>query len=287
MLQKNNLKNIVYEIHNKFDIAQDNLLKKSKKTLEKIIKSIKGIEIEKLKKQNLIEIEKLKKLSKVGFTSISKNDTYENKIKEYELLKKEMEYHIDFCRMVERYKSEYPVLKFLTLEKLDHLCDKYGLIYNPINKYIKDIPDKNLKEIEDTQLLKKEDQLLFDYYLIILNNKNKFLKGDIEAYYRAKLKGIGIINKNWITNKMLYERCFTFNILPFKTSNENDYFIIDEYNVKNLFIAAPKSYFNLSNIKTRKNKNNKKIFFVDYSIVFRWVKGGVQIITKWGKESLD
>lgn len=56
-----------------------------------------------------------------------------------------------------------------------------------------------------------------------------------------------------------------------------------------LFIAAPPSHFNLNGL----SKQNKYSFFritetqVDDPIVFRYCRGGVQVISKWGLEAED
>lgn len=55
-----------------------------------------------------------------------------------------------------------------------------------------------------------------------------------------------------------------------------------------IFIAAPKSHFNLKGLKKQKLGffNFMRIEPVD-PIVFRYVNGGIQIISKWGDEAND
>ncbi len=57
-----------------------------------------------------------------------------------------------------------------------------------------------------------------------------------------------------------------------------------------LFIAAPKSHFNLDNLIFDQSKgyyDSRNVVEPKDPIVFRYVVGGVQILSKWGIESLD
>lgn len=53
-----------------------------------------------------------------------------------------------------------------------------------------------------------------------------------------------------------------------------------------LFIAAPKSDFNLEGL-SKKGKGYFNVFEIKDPIVFRYVRGGIQVITKWGLEADD
>jgi hypothetical protein len=64
---------------------------------------------------------------------------------------------------------------------------------------------------------------------------------------------------------------------------------IEKLDRTSLFIAAPKSHFNLDGLK-KKNKFgffNFTIFEVKDPIVFRYCRGGVQVLSKWGDETND
>src|SRR5690606_16055774 len=57
------------------------------------------------------------------------------------------------------YKQAYPFLKFLTEDELERICEKYGLIFAKVDRYIKEVPEKNIRDIEQAQALKDEDRV--------------------------------------------------------------------------------------------------------------------------------
>ena len=140
------------------------------------------------------------------------------------------------------YKEAYPFLKFLTEEKLEEICEKYNLIYAPVQNYIEDVPQKNLKEIAAAQELKVADARDRDLKTI-----------------RSGIDSFGLVET-------------------------------EETVRAGLFIAAPESHFDLKGL----TKKGVRGFFKTVirketkdPIVFRYVKGGIQVLTKWGLEAND
>ena len=41
----------------------------------------------------------------------------------------------------------YPDIKFITLTQVNALCTKYGLVFGPINRFVGDIPQKNINDM--------------------------------------------------------------------------------------------------------------------------------------------
>ena len=54
-----------------------------------------------------------------------------------------------------------------------------------------------------------------------------------------------------------------------------------------LFIAAPKSHFNLDGLKKTSKFSFNLVTIQKDPIVFRYCRGGIQVITKWGLEAGD
>ena len=63
---------------------------------------------------------------------------------------------------------------------------------------------------------------------------------------------------------------------------------MEEINRDGLFIAAPKSHFDLKGLKKKGlGFFNFTVTEVKDPIVFRYVKGGIQVLSKWGLEAND
>lgn len=279
-----NIKNIfksqevlIQEIHDEFDTAQDRLLQEAKKILES---------------NSLTHNEKIEQLAErlksVGFLNTQI-------VREAEKIKdkrSKQQAHLDITReqaeLIEYYKFNYPMLKFLTIEELDRICDKYGLIYAHVSAYKKDVPEKNLKDIECAQLLKDIDVLQDIKYCVLKPHTNTMIIGDTFAgkrHFRQR-KAPYIVNQHFghFSSADEYMR---------NTYGFTQPYIVDTVtNITEkrtgLFIAAPKSHFDLKGLnKKGKGFFNISIIEVKDPIVFRYVKGGVQVLTKWGLEAED
>jgi len=207
---------IIQQIHDAFDGAQDTLLK----------------EAEEITKENLVDnTSHIKKMVELGFTSSKK---VQEASKKMEAATK----NARKAKLILKYKEKYPFLKFLTVEKLNEICEKYNLVHAPVENYIEDVPEKNLIEIANAQELDVGDALHDDV-------KNVRENGRTTTTRTVKA---------------------------------------------GLFIAAPENQFNLDGL----TKKGVRGFFkevvtskVDDPIVFRYVKGGIQVLSKWGLEAND
>lgn len=125
---------IVEKIHNEIDSAQDRILNEALNLIE----NSEHIEA---------SIKKSERLKNLGFTKSSFVVSTEEEIKKLNEAKEK-------ATLVKMYKESYPFLKFITEEEFDIICKKYDLIYAPVDSYCKDVPDKNIIEIENAQELK-------------------------------------------------------------------------------------------------------------------------------------
>ena len=241
---------IVEAIHREFDEAGEKILQEALAIINK------GTD----------DVHKAMRLKKLGFTSaeiVTKTKEQQNII---EISEKDAE-------LVQYYRQTYPFLKFLKEEQLDAICKKYNLIYAPVANYIGDVPEKNLREIEQAQPLKKEDEI------------KPWSFWESEVGRDLNLLSIGIIRTSLFTKqtneKMATEEKKNISAIkpieklrPQRTFNDK----------RGLFIAAPQSHFNLEGLK-----NEGLGFFKEVKdpIVFRYVRGGIQVLSKWGLEAYD
>jgi hypothetical protein len=247
---------IVEEIHAEFDNAQDALLKEAKEII----------------KQNRVEdTTHVKKMHDLGFVN-SKAVTDAKKKLDSALLSAEN------AKSIMHYTEAYPFLKFLTIDKLDSICEKYDLIHAPVKHYLMDVPKKNLEDIENAQKMVPGDTPE-EIWRLEITTKTLWKKKDI-AFAEA-----------WRGDHRPFGMTFA-NMLPSKEISWSDIRSSCEFMTEDkegLFIAAPKSHFNLKGL-TQKSERG---FFqtqreeVDDPIVFRYVRGGIQVLTKWGLEADD
>lgn len=258
----------VQKIHNEIDTAQDRLLIEAEDTISKL-----SLSEENLSKFNLLE--------KAGFVNSE----------EYVMLKSVVEksnQNIEKAKLINYYKSNYPFIKFLTIEEFDKICDKYNLIYGPSSSYKKDIPFDNLKEIDSAKPLNNSDKPVD-----IILYKVECSISDLS--YGMSVSGLSLNERNAIRKGIIIERnkyylnhCSRtlteyFN-KPVTVAYESLYQEVTNIDRSGLFIAAPKSHFDLGKLK-----NLGKGFFNFKTepkdpIVFRYVKGGIQVLSKWGDE---
>ncbi len=270
-------KQIIAEIHNEFNSAQDRLLSEAENILSKINLP------NKLEKEEVAN-----RLKSIGFINnplvkqcdLIAKEREESKIT---LVKTEEEANI-----IRHYKYTYPFLKFVTEGELDRICDKYNLIHAPVKNYIKEVPEKNLRDIERAQILNSLDASKNVKILRILNfwydtpqGVKDFLSNGIEIPDDVNTKYDHYI-EFWVRN-ILRENGFTTGAYVYKNAE------VESIDMSGLFIAAPKSHFDLGKLKKKSKYGffDVEIFEVKDPIVFRYVKGGIQILTMWGLEAND
>jgi hypothetical protein len=271
---------IILEIHNEFDTAQDRLLDQADKLLSEL----------NIPTETSIE-QKAAKLKALGFVNS------ESVLQADKLIQKRTEIQnviVDTkeqAELIKYHKHTYPFQKFLTESELDRICQKYGLIYAPVRNYSKDVPDKNINEISNADALKLEDIVRTLYYYKAISSN---IKEDCPKIIKDHLlSGVLLPNKESCENMWYYVQYPIRKLYDIELKNvlkyyTQDYSIVVE-NKEGLFIAAPKSHFNLDGL-TQKNKFsylNVTIREIKDPIVFRYVRGGIQVLSKWGLEAQD
>ncbi len=271
---------LIKKLHAEVDNAEDRLLKEADEVLEK---ALEGTQIQTLSSLK----EKAERLEKIGFGSAEAVQEY-NRVKD-----QEEERYFKILRAKERaelikyYKQNYPFQKFITEEELDRLCVKYNLIHAPVANYIKQVPEKNLKEIENAKQLDEKDDggQLYNYIYKSGASAKEFKS------FCNKLGGLPftkhqideIKNKYGIGGHM---EDLIYHLSP-KLIKKTILSDLEEIDRRGLFIAAPEGHFNLKGISKKSKFGFFKTTIKKDPIVFRYVKGGIQVLTKWGLEAQD
>lgn len=270
----NRQEKLIAEIHAEFDTAQDRLLKEAKKVLNDVNTNVIGI---------------AERLKSIGFknTPTAKRGA---EVKE-KLVKSK-----DEATLIEYYAQTYPFLKFLTESELDRICKKYNLIYAPSDRYTEEVPEKNLRDIEVAQpLLNKDDARLQTYFSGKVWCAYEYKA--LDKILRAKCSDLSnVLFEKYETDKYISEETRiaigVLDKLKIDRSGIDRHIWIDgtvtEVKRSGIFIAAPQSHFNTEGLK-KKGLGFFHIFETEIKdpIVFRYVRGGVQVLTKWGLEAND
>jgi hypothetical protein len=138
---KDNINDIILEIHKSYDTSVDRLLSEAKEILA-------NCETE--------DIKKGERLLKLGFINSTKAKQSEETLRK----KKEVETK---AKLIEYYKFHYPNQKFITREQVAEINKKYGLVCVTADCYKMDIPEKNLREIEAFSL--KEGDEVYNVHI--------------------------------------------------------------------------------------------------------------------------
>lgn len=283
-------KTTVEQIHAEFDSGQERILAECDKVLSEL----------KIPTETRLE-NKAKMLEELGFTNCEPVKQAES-LKETKLkIKEQINITAQKAESIRYFKNKYPLDKFITVDELERICNKYNLIHAPVSNYIKDIPEKNVLEMKNRKVLDNDDILEDLFYiesvtgeedfkklLKFLGKKDPFLTNeDVIRCHKLhrQIPFSSIILKQWIFGENSDHMVFydTKKVLGLD-------FHITSYskiNKSGLFIAAPKSHFNLEGLskKTKYGFFNITAHKVKDPVVFEYCKNNViRIITKWGTE---
>lgn len=271
-------------IHAEFDNAEEKILQEC----AELLKNTDVITETQLEK-------KAKILKELGFNNsepVKQAESFFKKRKEKKLILVKTKL---IAETINELKVKYPNEKFITVDELERICNKYNLIHAPVANYIKDIPEKNVLEMSNVKKLEKEDNI---EELIQLNGieNNKLLKliGHPDGVFtQSQIDDLCIKYHGWNVDEWtLNARVITWLYVISKSFNLNHYKYysydsVEIINKNGLFIAAPKSHFNLNKL----NKKSKFGYFkvtkqeVKDPVVFEYCKNNiVRIITKWGTD---
>jgi len=237
---------IVEQIHEDFFTEVDKILESAK-----IMKNVNT------QHQDLID--KSERLKQLGFVNSKEVRESQIELNRLSKLRHENESKESLIRAINYFSVQYPQYKFITEESVKRICEKYGLVYSKISDYIGNVPDKNLKHIEEFKI-KSEDEA---YLKRVNNNWNM---SDSISYISKQEYDYGIKNR--------YESRRNYS---------------EDYKNAPLEIAAPIEDFNMKG-KEIENFKLKNIPIPD-PVVLKPVmferKKYYLIVTAWGPEAGD
>lgn len=242
-------KSIIEEIHETFYTEVDRLLEMAniKVTDYSINKEL---------------IDKGDRLKSLGFTNSKEaNNAFAEKIRVCNI-ESENEQKDKLIRAINYFKSKYPLYKFITEDSVKKICEKYNLIYSTVDRYIGEVPDKNLKDIENFKIQNGDCAYIRTTTFNYLSETNRTVDySDYLDYLKNK--------KNIISPLSMPVR------VTFRKSK--------------LEIAAPKSDFNLKDSELRDFKLGDKHIpdpVVLHPVMFENTQYYL-IVTAWGDEASD
>lgn len=283
---------LVLEIHNEFDTAQDRLLQEANDFMAFLnVQSETDIErkAEQLKRLGFVNSEVVKKAE----TITTERAKTQQKIVESQ----------EQAELIQYYKFNYPFQKFLTESELERICNKYNLVFASVDRYKKDVPQKNLDEISNATQLKEKD-IEEDVYTINLKYPSQFdtkrcleILGKTEfSFTKREIYNLHCQFIDYWSGRLIDEWNF---------GSKSDYMILYDFckhhklgslstftytktDKSGLFICAPQSHFDLDGLKKTKSGFFKILETeVKDPIVFRYCRGGIQVLSKWGLEADD
>lgn len=176
--------------------------------------------------------------------------------------------------LAKNYAFEYPGYKFVTDEIFDRVREKYNLFTGEPKKYIKEIPDENVNDLNKFMVMNDENQEYHAVSMWMYHNREVIQNtGDffiVQGIHSPNLSGTKEECEKYISehNKKAKDRQSRVDLAIEETK---------------ILITAPLDHFDLnrSEIKGRDIVDIK----VDDPIITKKVKGGHIIITAWDKEA--
>jgi hypothetical protein len=228
-------KELIEEIHFEFDSATERLLSEAKEILAN---------------SSGIAKEKAERLKRLGFNSAKPVA----ETKEQEEVEKKSN---DLANKIVYFQQFYPSNKFITEQEAERICKKYGLALGPVGRYIGDVPEKNLREIEQFQLRQEDGQPVYNY------SRARGVFGGLSGYSSSQN-----IERMY---SMVMQQATQYIAEPTEKT------MIPEYK-----ICASIKDFDTSMMRVEKGYK-----LIDDPIVLCPVNGGYLIVSKWGLEADD
>jgi hypothetical protein len=246
---------LVAEIHETFNTEVDRLLEKAG-----ILRPLPEIEEELLNKAE--------RLSSLGFSNTIEIEKARTQTQNLNKVKRKNQSKNKLVESINYFSQKYPLYKFITEDSVKKICQKYNLIYGDVNRYIGDVPDKNLKEIENFKLDEKDECWVVTY--------NHMGFGSMKQ------------EKDFFNKEECQERQSNYNKNMDNSWGGHDYRC--SFGKSSLEIVAPLKDFNTIGMEVENFKLNEKIEIPDpvvlHPVIYKQEKYYL-IVTAWGEEAGD
>lgn len=232
---------LIAEIHEEFDSSTERLLSEAKEILAN---------------SDTSKIDKADRLKSIGFSSAKTVSEAQKQVNDAAKSKELSEKIIYF-------KQWYPFNKFINEEEVKRICKKYGLICGEASKYIGDIPEKNLSEIEAFKLRQEDMRVQYD-----------------SGYYNTI--GLRMLGQQMRWNPLRGIDPISYQAQSSEQSNQEE--SKKSYVKPEFKICAPVKDFDTRYMTI---EDGYKLANIPDPIVLQPVKGGYLIVSKWGLEGED
>lgn len=266
--EANNVNDLIDEIHETFYTEVDRLLNEAKITHS----------LETDKAQSL---EKAKKLKLLGFSNSKTVKEAKNEEKRIESLEQQNQEKQILLAAINYFSQKYPQYKFITEDSVKKICGKYNLVYGEAFKYIGDVPDKNLKDIENFRIDEIDECFSIEYEVFEKKSSNSF---DMmhKKFISAKEKNNSLFKKELLKD-VLEAWCVSD-----KEKIRYDIAIGNQQKLP-FEIAAPIKDFNMSRSQIKDHKVSE--IEIPDPVVLKPVlfnnRKYYLIVTAWGQEASD
>lgn len=115
---------------------------------EEVIRLLESCNIKIAEDINEELIKKQKRLERLGFDCTSISEKAEEEIKKSNKIEQINKKNKEIVEAIKYFQVKYPMYKFITKESVEKLCEKYGLVYGPVDCFIGNVPDKNIEDME-------------------------------------------------------------------------------------------------------------------------------------------
>lgn len=201
-------------------------------------------------------LEKAKRLRGLGFTSVITSIHAKEEERRLETIAQQNAAKILLKETIEYFSHKYPQYKFITEASVKKICRQYGLIYGPASKYIGEVPDKNLKEIESFKIDENDECYSKKESSRYYNSVKYLTKAECEREFEGHHEIYG-----WVTKG----KC-------------------------SLEIAANVKDFNTEGMEIKDFKLSDKPVPPDPIVLAPVIYGGIKhylIVSAWGQEASD
>lgn len=256
------MEKLIDQIHDEFNFASEEQLKKAEFLLEKL---------------NVSGHEKGERLDKLGFMNIPQ-------VVQYRKVADEITVNERTAHLIRKYSVRYPAHKFITDEMVQKICDKYGLVYGDVSLYTGFVPEKNLDAVERFPGIDENDSQL------VVSSMSR--ESEVMSYFSYEdIKQVNPSGSIWrqLKNGGGWHVSTIFGKNGEDCPDDMPKIVpktrFDSVRInKQLYIAAPEKDMK---VKTGFNINKFKVQEVPDPVILQPISGGWLILTAWGAEASD
>lgn len=181
------------------------------------------------------------------------------------------------------FKQHYPFNKFITEDEVKRLCEKYGLLFGESSKYIGDIPDKNLTEIENFKLREEDFTERVPNYTDMSDLVAQYISGT-QMYFTPAQERTEDIQGLWFAKpRQSGRRQWEMEYDPYAAFPKEEEKDVKKKAAAFKIVASVKDFDTTYMTIT----DGYRLEHIPDPVVLQPVDGGYLIVSKWGLEGQD